>query len=232
MKVLVIEDSLEMLNTISLCFKFRWPDVVVCSATTGSQGIEMAETASPDAIILDINLPDMEGFEVLKQIRLFSDVPIIIVTVRDAEMDRIKGLELNADDYIVKPFSPLDLLARMKTALRRAGMRQPSEENMPPFVAGGLTIDFSSREVFLHGQPVKLTPIEFKLLSHLIRNEGRVVSHRTLRQQVWGGVEYVEPSTVKKYIYQLHLKLSDTSEPRMICNERGVGYKFIGAPKK
>jgi two-component system KDP operon response regulator KdpE len=231
MKVLLIEDDENIAASISLCFEFRWPEAEVIATTEGTKGIEMTESESPDIIILDLNLPDIDGLDVLKQIRLFSDVPLIILTIRDVEMDKVKGLEMGADDYIVKPFSALDLLARVKATLRRAGMRSLAKEDIPPFIAGNLTINFLAREVSIGGKPVQLTPTEYKLLYTLVRNKGRTVTHEALQRQVWGSAEYVDPSTVKKYIYQLRTKLGDTSTPpQMILSERGVGYKFV-APR-
>ena len=228
MKILVIEDSPEIVDTLSLTFELRWPEATLISTDKGAEGIELAETESPDIIILDVNLPDIGGFEILKQIRLFSDVPIIILTVRGEEVDKVRGLETGADDYITKPFSPLDLLARVKATLRRAGMRHPEGENIPPLVAGDLTINFFTREVFVGSQPVHLTPIEYRLLYSLVRNPGRTITHQGLRQQVWGSADYVQSSTVKKYIHQLRSKLGDTSRPpQMILNERGIGYRFV-----
>ncbi|MBL7209782.1 MAG: response regulator transcription factor [Dehalococcoidia bacterium] len=225
MKVLLIEDRQEIINTLSLTFKLRWPEATLLSTPEGAKGIEMAESESPDIIILDINLPDMEGFEVLEQIRLFSDVPIIILTVREAELDKVRGLEMGADDYVVKPFSAIDLLARVRAVLRRVGVRHPEDEELPPFTAGDLTINFLTREVLLRGEPVHLTPTEYKLLHYLVRNQGRVATHEALRQHVWGSAEYVDPSTVKKNIHQLRSKLGD-AVAQMIISERGVGYKF------
>jgi two-component system KDP operon response regulator KdpE len=231
MKVLLIEDDENIAASISLCFEFRWPEAEVIATTEGTKGIEMTESESPDIIILDLNLPDIDGLDVLKQIRLFSDVPLIILTIRDVEMDKVKGLEMGADDYIVKPFSALDLLARVKATLRRAGMRSLAKEDIPPFIAGNLTINFLAREVSIGGKPVRLTPTEYKLLYTLVRNKGRTVTHEALQRQVWGSAEYVDSSTVKKYIYQLRTKLGDTSTPpQMILSERGVGYKFV-APR-
>ena len=228
MKALLIEDNQEIVSTVSLTFKLRWPDAVLLSSDKGAEGIAMTETESPDIIILDINLPDMEGFEVLKQIRLFSDVPIIILTIRETEVDKVMGFEMGADDYITKPFSPLDLLARVKAVLRRAGMPQSGGEDVPPFTAANLTVNFTTREVYLSDKRMHLTPTEYKLLCQLVRNEGRTVTQQALRQQVWGNTEYVDPSTIKKYIYQLRTKLSDTSDPpQIILNERGIGYKFV-----
>jgi DNA-binding response OmpR family regulator len=155
-------------------------------------------------------------------------VPIIVLSVKDTEVDKVKSLEMGADDYIVKPFSPLELLARVKAVLRRTNMRHPEEENIPPFTAGDLAVNFSTREVLLHDHPLSLTPIEYKLLFCLVRNEGRLITHSTLQQQVWGGTDYVNPNIVKKYIHQLRTKLGDTSDPpQMILSERGQGYKFI-----
>lgn len=228
MKALLIEDSPEIVNTCSLCFKIRWPEVQIVSAPKGARGVELAASESPDIIILDINLPDMEGFEVLKRIRQFSDVPIIILSVRDSELDKVRGLETGADDYITKPFSGLDFVARVKAALRRASPHLAKGEDIPPYISGDLSITFSTKEVTLQGQPVHFTPVEYKLLAILARSAGKVVSQESLIQQVWGGTDYVTPATLKKYIYQLRLKLDDTSDPpRLIHNERGMGYKLI-----
>ena len=229
MKVLLIEDSPEIVSTLSLTFKLRWPEAILVATDKGAQGIEMVESESPDIIILDINLPDMTGFEALEQIRLFSDVPTVILTVRDDEVDKVRGLEMGADDYITKPFSPLDLLARVKAVLRRSGLRHPEEEDLPPLVTGNLTINFSTREVLLGDGRVHLTPTEYKVLCCLARNEGRIVTQETLKHQVWGSeARYIHASVLKKYVYQLRTKLGDSSDPpRMLLSERGVGYRFI-----
>ena len=227
MKILLIEDSPEIVNTLSLTFKLRWPEATLISTDKGAMGIEMVEIESPDMVILDIKLPDMSGFKVLEHIRLFSEVPVIILTVREEEVDKVRGLETGADDYITKPFSPLDLLARVKAVLRRISIRYTGEEKSL-LVAGTLTINFSTREVFLGDQKLHLTPTEYKVLCCLIRNKGRIVTQETLKQQVWGSAKYIDASAIKKYIYQLRTKLGDTSDPpRIILNERGVGYKFI-----
>ena len=227
MKIMLIEDSPEIVNTVSLTFKLSWSDAVLVSTDNGAKGIKMTETESPDIIILDINLPDIEGFQVLKEIRLFSNVPVIILTIREAEVDKIRGLETGADDYITKPFSPLDLLARVKAVLRRTGVQRSRGEDIPPYITANLTINFATREVILNGERLHFTPNEYKLLSHLVRNEGRTVTQQALQRWVWGGTEYVDPSTIKKYIYQLRTKLDDTPGlPKIILNERGVGYKF------
>jgi DNA-binding response OmpR family regulator len=227
MKVLIIEDNPEIIEAVSLCFELRWSEISIISTDKGDKGVELAESESPDLIILDLGLPDIDGFEVLRQVRLFSDVPVIILTVRGEEMDKIKGLELGADDYVVKPFSHMELLARVKAVLRRSQMPELRGDEKP-FVHGKLKVDFSSREITVDSNPVKLTPIEYNLLYQMIRNEGRVLTHRFLLEKVWGE-EYTDSTDyLKKYIQRLRQKLEDDSEnPRLIVTERGVGYKLM-----
>jgi len=228
-KALLIEDSQEIVNVVSLTFGLRWPEATFLSADAGAKGIKMVETESPDIVILDINLPDMSGFDVLERIRLFSDVPIIILTVRGEQIDELTGLEMGADDYIVKPFGPANLLTRVRAVLRRSGIRDREEANLPPLVAADLTIDFSSREILRGNGRANLTPTEYKVLFCLVRNEGKTVPQDVIKQQVYGNeARYVDSTTLKRYIYQLRNKLGDTADrPRLIFNERGVGYRFV-----
>ena len=189
MKVVVIDDSPEIIEVVSLCFQLRWSGTTLLSAPTGTQGLELIEAESPDIVILDIGLPDMEGFEVLREIRRFSSVPVIMLTVRKEDTDVARGLEMGADDYITKPFSHIELIARVQAVLRRAqGISVTDEER--PFSSGKLSIDFARNEVLLDGKPVRLTSTERKLLYYLIRNEGRVLSHETLLAKVWGDTYY------------------------------------------
>jgi DNA-binding response OmpR family regulator len=227
LKVLLIEDSPEIAKGVSLTFKLRWPDVQVVIAEKGWDGIKLVETDSPDIVILDINLPDITGFEVLDNIRRFSDVPVIILTVREDEVDELRGLEMGADDYIVKPFRPANLLTRMQAVLRRSGVRQP-EEVFPPLSIGQITIDLSRQEILLNGQKVHLTRNESRILYCLARNAGKVVSQETLKQHVWGNeAQHVDNSALKRYIYQLRTKLGDTDESStFIINEHGIGYRL------
>jgi two-component system KDP operon response regulator KdpE len=232
LKVLIIEDAPDIVESISLCFELRWPGVQVISTAEGGKGLTLAETESPDVIVLDLGLPDMDGFEVLKDIRSFSNVPIVIVTARGDEMDRVRGLELGADDYITKPFSHMELLARMKALLRRTGMPElRAEEKL--FHSPRLTIDFSTRTATVNGQPVKLTPTEYNLLHYLVLNEGTVLTHWALLEKVWGE-EYTDaPEYLKVYIQRLRNKLEeDPSNPRLLISERGVGYKFVRPPSE
>ncbi len=228
MKVLLIEDNQEVVDSLCLCLKLVWPQLNIITTAEATKGIDLVETESPDIVLLSLELPDMDGFDVLAQIRSFSDVPIIVLSIRQAEMDKVKALETGADDFITKPFSPLDLLARVKAALRRAGVPQPKQSDATVFTTGDLTINFASREVFVSGNPVKLTPIEYVLLCNLVRNEGRVMSHRSLLEKTWGANYTDDIGFLKKYIYRLRLKLSDDNpSQRKLVTVRGMGYKFV-----
>ncbi|MCK5319436.1 MAG: response regulator transcription factor [Anaerolineales bacterium] len=212
------------MQVISTCFEMLWPDSIIVSVSQGKKGIELVETESPDLVLLDIGLPDMDGFEVLRRIRFFSSVPTIIETVEDQEVDCIRGLELGADDYITKPFSYMELLARVKAVLRRSQLVEfkGGETN---FVSGNLTINFTTREVRLGDEVIKLTPTEYRLLYLLVRNKGQVVTQRKLMQQVWGE-DYIENTDyLRAYIRRLRDKLQD-NPPQMILTEHGLGYRF------
>lgn len=226
MKVLIVEDSSEVVEVVRLCFDLRWPGTAVISTASGQKGIELVEAESPDVVILDLGLPDMSGFDVLKDIRSFSDVPVLILTVRDDEVAKVKGLELGADDYIVKPFSHLELLARVRVVLRRSQMPQ-LKGGEKPLVMADLSIDFAGRKVTRGGDEVSLTPTEWKMLTELVRNEGKVLSYETLLRRVWGD-EYIDATEhIKKYVYRLRQKLGDNlAEPKIIISSRGMGYKF------
>ena len=230
MKALIIEDAPDIVETISLCFELRWPEVKVISTPEGSKGLTLAETESPDVIILDLGLPDMDGLEVLKDVRAFSDVPIIIVTVRGDEMDKVRGLELGADDYITKPFSHIELLARIKAVLRRTYMPELKAAEKS-FYSPRLTIDFATRTVTVNGQLVRLTPTEYSLLHYLVLNEGVVLTHRALLEKVWGEEYTDSPEYLKVYIQRLRNKLEeDPTNPRLLISERGLGYKLVRPP--
>ena len=228
MKILLIEDSPEIVKGVTLTFKLRWQDATVIAFDEGAKGIQAVESESPDIVILDINLPDMSGFEVLERIRSFSDVPIIVLTVRNSEVDELRGLEMGADDYIVKPFSPVNLLTRVKVVLRRTGARR-EEKELPPLAIGNITINFSRKEVFVGDRRVHLTPNESKIFYYLARNGGKLVTREEIKQQLWGSeAEYIDNSGLKRYIYQLRTKLGDnTKSPQIILNERGIGYRLL-----
>jgi len=224
--VLVVEDDRKVIGDISLCLKVRYSEVTIVSAAEGLKGIEMVETESPDLVMVDSSLPDIDALDLIERIREFSDVPLIMLCEVDTDMDRAKGLEAGADEYIIKPFGPIELLAHIRALLRRTqglGFKPGRLVSI-----GELTINFATHEAFLSGRRVKLTPVEYNLLSELVRNEGRVLTHRVLMEKVWGSEYTDEFSFIKKYIYRLRSKLeSDASKPQMILTERGIGYRFI-----
>ena len=227
MRVLVIDDEPDIVEIVQLTFGLRWPEAEVLHASSGEIGVDSVARESPDVVILDIGLPDIDGFEVCQRIRHFSEVPVIMLTARHEEIDKVRGLELGADDYITKPFSHIELMARVRAVLRRTESAVPANEG-PPFDDGMLRVDYGSRDVTVHGERVKLTPIEYGLLYHLTRNPNRVLTFRTLLAKVWGR-EYVEETDyLKVHIQHLRKKLGDDPQADpMIVNERGVGYKFV-----
>ncbi len=224
MKVLIIEDDANVVEAVSLCLQLRWPEVTLSIAAEGTEGIEILESGSFDIVILDINLPDVDGFEVLKRIRSFSNVPIIILTVRGGEEDQVRGLEMGADDYIVKPFSPRDVIARVNSVLRRAGVHKVTTEQ-PLVVQGKLILNLATNEVRYGEEIVKLTPNETKVLYVLMNNAEHTTSSEKISQAVWGE-EYISTDPVRTYIRRLRHKLKD-NPPRIIISKRGVGYRFV-----
>lgn len=226
MKVLVIDDAQEVLEAVTVSFNVQWRETEVLGATDGETGLDLVETEHPDIVLLDVMMPGIDGFETLRRLRAFSEVPVIMLTAKDAALDKVKGLELGADDYVTKPFDHLELLARVKALLRRLAMPQPSSR-APSFVAGRISVDYARQEVRIDGKPVALTPVEYKLLYHLVRNAGHVLRHETLLAKVWGR-EYVdEVDYLRVYIRRLRRKLeADPDRPRHILTERGLGYRF------
>lgn len=225
MKALVIDDDPGIVEVVSICFQLRWNGATVISANDGGKGLELVEAESPDVVILDIGLPDMDGFQVLREIRRFSQVPVIMLTVRGEDTDVARGLELGADDYITKPFSHVELMARVHAVLRRTQGVVTTEEQS--FVSGKLSVNFATNEVTVGGKPVKLTSIESKLLYHLIKNEGRLLPHENLLQKVWGETYGDARDLLRVHIQHLRQKLGDSIEsPKIIVTEHGMGYKF------
>src|SRR5438067_910695 len=185
MKILVVDDDPQILDAVSIGFQLQWQDCTVIPASDGEAGLQKFYEHDPDIVVLDVTLPGKNGFEVLQEIRRISDVPVIMLTARGEEMAQVRGLELGADDYVVKPFSHLALLARVKAVLRRAELPPPVRA-LPDFVAGDLTINFQNHQVMLHGDPVKLTPVEYKLLYHLVRHARRLMPPQALLGRAWG----------------------------------------------
>jgi two-component system KDP operon response regulator KdpE len=230
MRIIVVDDEPDVVESVRLGFTLQWREVDVLGAADGEAALDAVETERPDIVLLDIGLPGLDGFEVLRRIREFSDVPVVMLTARDDAMDKVKGLELGADDYVTKPFNHLELMARVKAVLRRHDMPAPASR-APSFRSGALEMDFARQEVRLSGERLELTPTEYNLLYHLVRNAGHVMTHGTLLAKVWGR-EYVdEVDYVRVYIRRLRDKLGDDpDEPRFIRTERGLGYRFLPPP--
>jgi two-component system, OmpR family, response regulator VicR len=219
MKVLIIEDDEEIVESISLAFEIRWPEAKVVSTHLGRRGTELVESEEPDVVILDLGLPDINGFEVLREIRLFSQVPIIILTVRSDEADIIKGLERGADDYVIKPFRQLELLARVKALIRR---QHPQQEAL---VIGTLRLNVTTGELDYEGKEIALTLTESRILGHLMENAGHVVSHSSLAEAVWETDYPGAADGLKVHIRRLREKIeTDPSRPKLILTKSGIGY--------
>ena len=221
----MIDDVPEVVAAIRVCFRIRWPDTTVVSTENGDEALHLVETGVPDIVILDLGLPDTDGMEVLREIRRFSDLPIIIVTGNGEETAKVTGLELGADDYIVKPFSFTELMARAKAVLRRTHM--PELRGDEGIIGGrGLSIDLAGHRLLVEGQEVNLTPTEWRLLTYLVRNKGRVVPHRVLAEKVWGS-EFLNDSAIKMGIRRLRMKIGeDNRASEVIRTHRGLGYSL------
>ena len=226
MKILVVDDAPEVIEAVTVSFGLQWRETEVIGARDGQEALDKIEVEHPDLVLLDIAMPRLDGYETLRRLREHSDVPVIMLTAKDSVLDKVKGLELGADDYVTKPFDHLELLARVKALLRRLSMPQPISR-APSFVCNDLAVDYASQQVRVRGEVVSLTPIEYKLLYHLVRNAGHVLRHETLLAKVWGR-EYVdEVDYLRVYIRRLRRKLeADPDHPRYILTERGFGYRF------
>lgn len=222
-KILIIDDEPDVTRAVQLTITVQEPEWQVITAREGKRGLELIDTAAPDLVLLDLGLPGLHGFDVLEQIRLFSNVPVIILTVHDDELDKVRGLELGADDYITKPFGHLELMARIRSVLRRVeGGAAPLE---PPFICGDLRLDFNRHQITVGGKEIQLTSTEFQLLEILARNAGRIVTNEVLLNRIWGQDALNEVDYVKVFIYRLRRKIEpDPSHPRYLMTARSVGY--------
>ena len=226
MKVLIADDEPDVIDILSLTFNMHWQGCAVLSAANGEEALDLFFKESPDVVIVDVQLPRMSGFEVCRRLRHMSDVPILMLSVAGTEMDRVRGLELGADDFITKPFSPLELVARARAVLRRSRLL-PVTAAPRIVVDDELAVDLENRRIEVRGKQRKLTPTEFRLLSHLVSNPGRILSHETLLGKAWGREYESDVPTLKVQIARLREKLGDDAQnPRYIFTERGVGYGF------
>lgn len=220
MKILIIEDDFQIIEAIKLAFKLRWADAEVISATQGENGIKTTKTDKPDIIILDLGLPDISGFEVLKRIRQFSNIPILILTVMAEESDKVRGLEWGADDYVTKPFKQLELLARVRALLRR---QAPLNEGQ--ITCGMLRYKPDTFQFFNGTIEINLTRTEGIIIKHLMKNYGQVVTHSSLAEAIWGTDYPDSAQSLKVYIRRVRQKLEqDPSTPRLILTKPGIGY--------
>jgi two-component system KDP operon response regulator KdpE len=226
MKVLIIDDDPRLREALEVALQLQWPDAQVLTTADGEAGLERFRTHEPDVVLLDILMPRMSGFEVLQSIRRTSDTPVIILTGRGDDVDQARGLELGADDYIVKPFSHLTLVARIKAALRRAELPPPVQA-LPDFRAGDLAMHFQDQLVTLAGEPVNLTPVEYKLLYQLVRNAGHLLTHQALLDHIWGVNYDASPEYLKVFVSRLRARLRRPDGPEYIQTERGRGYRFV-----
>jgi len=229
-KILVVDDEERMVRFIRM--NLEHDGFLVAEANNGKQAISKIRDVTPDVILLDVMMPDVDGFDVLETIREFTNVPVIMLTAKGEEDDRVRGLELGADDYVTKPFSPRELVSRIKAVLRRTEGATGAMHGLID-VDDRLKIDFDRREIWLEGKLVKLRPTEYRLLFHLVQNAGWVVSHDQLLQKVWGYEYRDEPHYVRLYINYLRQKLEkDPANPKYILTERGVGYRFVDFRRK
>jgi two-component system KDP operon response regulator KdpE len=222
-RILVVDDEIEILRALQRSLSAHGYEVF--TAASGEEALEEVAHHRPDLVLLDLGLPGMSGLEVCKHVRAQSNLPIIVLSVKDAERDKVLALDLGADDYVSKPFSVNEVLARVRVALRHAAQVQSGTE--PRFTAGPLTVDFAQRQVFVDGHEVKLTPTEYDLLKALIKSNGKIMTRQMLLSQVWGTGYGAEAHYLHVYIGQLRRKIEpDPAHPRFILTISGVGYRF------
>jgi two-component system KDP operon response regulator KdpE len=225
-RILVVDDEPRMIGFIRMNLELEGHQVI--EAHNGLEALEAVRTRLPDAVLLDVMMPELDGFETLRMLREFSNIPVIMLTAKGEENDKVYGLELGADDYITKPFGPRELSSRIKAVLRRASIPTAAPDRARLTIDDRLTVDFNQREVIVNGVHVKLRPTEFRLLYHLIENAGWTVPHDQLLAKVWGYEYRDEAHYVRLYVNYLREKIEeDPSHPKYILTERGVGYRFV-----
>src|SRR5215210_7798290 len=224
-RILLVDDEQSVQTLLSYPLRKEGYDVV--PATTGREALERFRDAHFDLVVLDVMLPEVDGFDVCRQLRAKSSVPIIMLTAKAEELDKVLGLELGADDYITKPFSMREFRSRVKAVLRRANVARNGDAPDEPLVNGELSVDFAKRQVELRGDPIRLTYVEFEILAALARSPGRVYSRSMLLERLWGDSSFRDPRTIDVHIRHLREKLErDPANPELIFTVRGVGYHF------
>ncbi|MDP1989917.1 MAG: response regulator [Syntrophales bacterium] len=222
--ILLIEDERQMRRFLRVTLQSEQYGVL--EAETAADGLSQAAIRNPDIVLLDLGLPDMDGLEVIEKLREWSAVPVIVISAREQEGDKIKALDGGADDYLTKPFGAGELLARIRAALRHAAPKS-QDQGEAIFVAEELRIDFLKRQVYYGTREVHLTPIEYRLLTVLVRNAGRVMTHRQILKEVWGPSYVEQTHYLRVFMNQLRKKIeADSTRPRFLLNEPGIGYRF------
>ncbi|MBI3925226.1 MAG: response regulator transcription factor [Armatimonadetes bacterium] len=225
-RILVVDDEMQMRRALRHALAARGYEVML--AATGEEGLDLAASLPPDLVILDLALPGLEGLEVCRELRTFTQVPIVVLSVREGSADKVAALDLGADDYLTKPFDTAELLARIRSHLRRATLAQPTG---PTICAGALCLDLERHQAWLDGEEVHLTRTEFALLGYLVGHAGRVVTHGLLLDRVWGGEHGADVSTLRVHMANLRRKIEpDPDRPTLITTEPGVGYRFSLVP--
>ncbi len=230
LKLLIADDARDVAEVIAFGARMNWPKCLVTIAADGEEALRRFEEEHPDLVVLDVSIPPPDGLEVCRRMRETSRVPILMLTVRDSTLDKVRALDLGADDYMTKPFDHLELLARLRALVRRAGSSPP--RSGPSFAAGDFSLDCATREVRVRGEVVRLTSTEYRLLEELVRHSGTILSHQFLLERVWGP-EYVGNTHYPKvFVRRLRQKLGDDPEqPRYIHTEWGIGYRFAAPPQ-
>jgi DNA-binding response OmpR family regulator len=224
LKFILIEGNQQNINDVSFCFNLGFSQSTFTPVRDINKVLETIKTENPSLIILNSALYESDCLEIIKEIREHSNAPLLILSDKETEIDRARGLEAGADEYIYKPFNLMELLATCRALLRRSNNYNFSSKSF--FTLGELTADLDTREISLSGKPVKLTPIEFRLFSELVRNQGRILTHRTILENVWGHEYTGDNEFVKKYIYRLRAKLKLNNHQELIRSVRGTGYKL------
>jgi two-component system KDP operon response regulator KdpE len=223
--VLIVDDELPIRRFLRVSLAGEGYRVV--EAATAAEALEQIAAQRPDVVVLDLGLPDRDGVEVIREVREWSSVPIVVLSVRDRESDKVAALEAGADDYLTKPFGVGELMARLRVALRHASVTGGTADE-PVFSTGELRVDLARRQVFVAEREIRLTPIEYKLLALLVKNAGKVLTHRQLLRQVWGPEYGDENHYVRVYVAQLRRKIeADPARPRYLRTEPGVGYRLV-----
>ncbi len=227
--ILLIEDEPQMRRFLRITLQSQGYRLV--ESETGNDGLKQAAMRNPDVVLLDLGLPDLDGIDVTKRLREWTQTPIIIISAREQEQDKIRALDAGADDYLTKPFNAGELLARIRVALRHAARRNTDQQDLI-FILDNLRVDLARRQVFVGEQEVHLTPIEYKLLIVMVRYAGKVITHNQLLKEVWGPAHVNEIQYLRVYMTQLRHKLeADPARPRFLMNEPGIGYRLKYDPQ-